>query len=337
MSMYDGISQVQVGLGRNVNKIVRKWTDEQTDLFAGVLTQKHFKNGKETTWSEELESLAVKKSSNEYVFKEIQDSLEKELEKFDQSHREPGDEATFTTPQLRAKYKWLKREWKAIQTKIKCGLLCEDAKCPNWFDRLHHIFSVHIDSDRPDDDRPSMVSENGSLLNSRSSIYDSNSVDDCNEIGERSWIVNIEPQPSSNPENCGKNHGDVENDANVTDQNEALTRKRPFETQEISKPNTKIQKLNSHIAENNHTSDYTTVPCQCNCKLDKDRYIEIIKNILNAEEKREKMLVDLQREQAQLSRQHELKMAQMFIDMASQQRILVAEIGSIKDLILSKK
>jgi len=337
MSMFDGISQVQVGLGRNINKTVRKWTDEQTDLFAGILTQKHFKNGRQSTWSEELETLAVKKSSNEHVFKEIQVSLEQQLDKFDQSYREGDDEATFTISQLRAKYKWLKREWKVIQNKIKCGLLSEDAKLPNWFSRLHHIFTVYIDADRQDrdDDRPSMVSENGSLLNGHSSIDDNNSSDDCPDIGERSWIVNIEPPQADIPAvNDEKNHRDVENDSV---QHEEQSRKRHLPTNEAGNPSTKIRKLKSCIRELNNTSDYTSFPSQCGCKLDADRYIEIIKNILNAEERREKMLVDFQREQAQLSRQHELKMAQMFMDMASQQRNLVAEIGSIKEMILSKK
>lgn len=337
MSIYDGISQVQVGYGQNRNsKIVRKWSEEQTELFAAVLARKQYKNGEETSWSEELEGLAVKKSSNEYIFKDIQITLEAELEKSQQSHREPGDEVTFTIPQLRAKYKWLKREWKAIQNKIRCGLLGEDTKYPKWFKRLHHIFSVHVDSDR-DEDRPSMVlSENGSILNGRSSIEDVS--DDGPENSERSWIVNIEPLQSTLPENGEKEQDDLvaENGANdLRLEQGAQSSKRPFQIDDIRSPHAKVRKIDSRLRTLNNQENSTT-SYQCGCKSDGERYVEIIKNILNAEERREKMSVDFQREQAQLSREHELKMAQIFVDLAMQQKVLSADISSIKELMLSK-
>lgn len=356
MSLYEGISQVQVGFGQSSrNRAVRKWTEEQTDLFSAVLSLKHFRNGEEISWSEELENLAVKKSSNEHVFKEVQEKLEVELVKVDQSYRDPGDEATFSIPQLRAKYKWMKREWKAVQNKMKCGLLREDSKLPTWYKRLNHIFSIYVDMERDERDvRPSMVSENGSIHNEGCSIDETS--DGCPDTPERSWVVNIDTRHPSvfvNPETNSKDEEELANGSTTEpsqdthdQQTEQHTNKRPFATMAndiTNVTNAKHRKRDTHSRTimntrelSNCTMDCCRPSCRCSCSSDSGRFVEVIKNILDAEERRERMFVDFQREQAQLNRQHELKIAQIFVDMSSQQRNILSEISSIKELILSK-
>ncbi|KXJ14536.1 uncharacterized protein LOC110238760 [Exaiptasia diaphana] len=357
MSLYEGISQVQVGYGQNTrNRAVRKWTEEQTDLFAAVLSLKHCRNGEEISWSEELENLAVKKSSNEHVFKEVQEQLEVELVKVDQSHRDPGEEATFSIPQLRAKYKWMKREWKAVKNKIKCGLLREDTKLPKWYKRLNHIFTIYVDMDRDEKDiRPSMVSENGSIHNEGCSVDETS--DGCPATPERSWVVNIDTrQPSVfvNSETAEINSKDEEELANGSTEltqeehdqpSEQHTNKRPYTAiadDITTSANAKYRKRDMHGRTvntrelPNYSMECCRPSCRCSSQSDSGRFVEVIKSILDAEERRERMFVDFQREQAQLNRQHELKIAQIFVDMSSQQRNILSEISSIKELILSK-
>ena len=54
----------------------------------------------------------------------------------------------FTVDQLRAKYKWLKQEWKRINTKTKTGsgLGAKDTEVPTWYDVLDPLFSESCDN-----------------------------------------------------------------------------------------------------------------------------------------------------------------------------------------------
>ncbi|KAK3698164.1 hypothetical protein QZH41_006987 [Actinostola sp. cb2023] len=362
MASYNGISQVHVGFGAHQvgsrNKIVRKWSEEQTDLFAAVLSFKRFRDGDEVCWSEELETLAVKKSSNEKLFKEIQASLEVELVKVDQSIRDPGDEATFTIPQLRAKYKWLKREWKIIQYKIKCGLLKEDIKSPSWYNRLHPIFSVYLDSDREERDssRPSMVGDNNAgsmhIKNGRSNVDELS--DGCVDTPERSWVVNIDTRPTRVTTDTVKTKNGE--DELELESNEVQINIEPNAIQEIhpskrtytamaddisTTPAGKIRRTDAHESTVNSRSGYSreyySPNYPCTCSPDREKYVEIIKYLLDAEERRERMFVDFQRDQAEANRQHQLKMAQVFVDMSSQQKTLTSEISYIKQLLCATK
>jgi predicted chitinase len=57
--------------------------------------------------------------------------------------------------------------------------------------------------------------------------------------------------------------------------------------------------------------------------------VEIIKFLLDAEERRERMFVAFQKEQAEANREHELKMAQFFAQSSSQQHVLTKGISQI--------
>ena len=66
------------------------------------------------------------------ILEEFEDALEKEGKYVE------DENYLFTVDQLRAKYKWLKQEWKRINTKIKTGsgLGAKDTEVPTWYDVL---------------------------------------------------------------------------------------------------------------------------------------------------------------------------------------------------------
>ena len=81
------------------------WNEDQTFIFAIVLSRLE---RRDKLWALVLETLALKKSANERVFRKI-------LEKFEDSVAKKGkyvkdENYMFTADQLRAKYNWFKQE-----------------------------------------------------------------------------------------------------------------------------------------------------------------------------------------------------------------------------------
>ena len=81
--------------------------------------------------------MALKKSSNEAVFRKILEELKL---------RYP-DSSGFTIDQLRRKYKWLKQEWRKINNKIRSGsgLAEKDTNSPEWYSLLNPILTEAVD------------------------------------------------------------------------------------------------------------------------------------------------------------------------------------------------
>lgn len=360
MATFEGISQVHVEFpqGRRTNRVVRKWSDEQTELFAAVLSLRYSKDGEESSLAVELENLAVKKSSNEKLFREIQANLEDELIKIDQSFRDNDEEATFSVPQLRAKYKWLKREWKIIQNKLSY----EEVKLPSWYKLLDPVFSVYQSVNKDEiQERPSMVIENGSLQigesntdgdndshaaikkrNTGSALNRPESFETEKQVETAQRLINktpnnilsrqlprIDPIPivrvSNNSPKARPSDGQTIQD---------VTRARSEDaTSEI--PPRKTIRLDPNLTERINEGGTSFPPGinpninRCVCRSESDRYVEIIKHLLDAEERRERMFIAFQKEQAEANRQHELNMAQFFAQSLSQQQVLSQGIHQI--------
>ena len=102
--------------------------------------------GRDKPWALVLETLALKKSANESVFRKILEEFEDALEK--EGKYVKDEYYLFTVNQLRVKYKWLKQEWKRINTKIKTGsgLEAKDTEVPTWYDVLNPLFSKSCDN-----------------------------------------------------------------------------------------------------------------------------------------------------------------------------------------------
>jgi hypothetical protein len=119
------------------NKKNKVWSDEEMNIFARVLANT---DTVERSWLYQLENYALKKHANEELFRKIQ-------EEFEEALPEDSAEYRFTIDQLRAKYKWFKKEWRRIDTKIKAGtgLGGKDTTTPCWYDVLNPHFCEAVD------------------------------------------------------------------------------------------------------------------------------------------------------------------------------------------------
>ena len=119
------------------------WNEDQTFIFAIVLS---CLEGRDKPGALFLETLALKESANESAFRKILEEFEDALEK--EGKYVEDENYLFTVGQLRAKYKWLKQEWKRIKTRIKTGsgLGAKDTKVPTWYDVLDPLFSESCDN-----------------------------------------------------------------------------------------------------------------------------------------------------------------------------------------------
>ena len=59
-----------------------------------------------------------------------------------------SEDYSFTIVQLRQKYKWLKKQWKAINASIRSGsgLGAKDTETPYWYNLLDPLFTGSVDS-----------------------------------------------------------------------------------------------------------------------------------------------------------------------------------------------
>ena len=130
-----------------------------------------------------LETIALKKSANESVFRKILEKFEDVLEK--EGKYVKDENYLFTVDQLRAKYRWLKQEWKRINTKIKTesGLGARDTEVPTWHDVLDPLFSEICDN---------MLSISSKASNLRDSDEDSGDEsptgEDCESVSSVSVV-----------------------------------------------------------------------------------------------------------------------------------------------------
>ena len=72
------------------------------NIYAHVLANK---DTAERSWLYQLENYALKKHANEELFRKIRGEFEEALAEDSVAYR-------FTIDQLRAKYKWFKKEWR---------------------------------------------------------------------------------------------------------------------------------------------------------------------------------------------------------------------------------
>ena len=128
------------------------------------------------SWLYQIENYALKKSANEELFRRIK------LD-FDITMGYEEGEETFTIEQLRAKFKWFKKQWRIIDNKIKngTGLGGKDTAVLPWYDIMNPHFceaaddmtSVSSKASDIDTTRDSTGSENHSNHESSSKSHKS--------------------------------------------------------------------------------------------------------------------------------------------------------------------
>ena len=93
-----------------------------------------------------LETMALMKTANESVFNNVREEFKDML--LAEGINAASEDYSFTIDQLRQKYKWLKKQWKAINASIRngSGLGAKDTETPYWYDLLDPIFTESVDS-----------------------------------------------------------------------------------------------------------------------------------------------------------------------------------------------
>lgn len=118
----------------------RKWSESELKVFAAVLADD------ETEFALSLETLALKKSSNLHIFEDIKKELDARLQKENacSSSTKKGKairEIDTSVVKLRAKYKWLKDQWRKYTERAKTGSGKAAVDEPEWFHIIDPIFS----------------------------------------------------------------------------------------------------------------------------------------------------------------------------------------------------
>ena len=115
----------------------RKWSEVELKVFASVLADDR------NEFALTLETLALKKSANVHIFEGIKKELDARLQTENISCSKKGKEKAIDTSvvKLRAKYKWLKEQWRRFTDRAKSGSGKSAIDEPEWFVIIDPIFS----------------------------------------------------------------------------------------------------------------------------------------------------------------------------------------------------
>ena len=121
----------------------KPWANKQTKIFVAVLSSTE---SREKPFALALETMVLKKTANETVFNNVREEFEDILV----AEGIPAglEDHCFTIDQLQQKYKWLKKQWKAINASIRSGsgLGLKGTETPYWYDLIEPIFIESVDS-----------------------------------------------------------------------------------------------------------------------------------------------------------------------------------------------
>ena len=115
----------------------RKWSEDELKEFASVLADDR------TEFALTLETLALKKSANVHIFEAIKKELDACLQAKTTTSSKKGKAKEIDTSvvKLRAKYKWLKEQWRKYTDRAKSGSGKSAIDEPEWFNIMNPILS----------------------------------------------------------------------------------------------------------------------------------------------------------------------------------------------------
>ena len=126
-------------VAKNNSKETRgtKWREVELKVFVTVLTDDR------NEFALTLETLALKKSANFHIFQNIKKELNARLQTENIECSKKGKEKAIETSvvKLRAKYKWLKEQWRKFTDRTKSGSGKSAIDEPEWFTIIDPIFS----------------------------------------------------------------------------------------------------------------------------------------------------------------------------------------------------
>ena len=198
----------------------KTWSEEELTTFAHVLASNE---ERDKPWALVLETMALKKSSNEKVFGKILAELKEEL----------NNECVENLDQLRQKYKWFKQEWRKINAKIRSGsgLAAKDTEVPKWYLLLDPIFTEGVDN---------MMK----LSSKADDIRSDNSNED--ESGDGDTESDLSDSTSTSKINVNKRCSSSASTASATDVRELISDESEDELPKAKKPSKNENKSLKH-------------------------------------------------------------------------------------------
>ena len=268
----------------------RNWTETELKYFCLVLADK------ELEYAHQLDSLALKKSANRKIFEDLKAKLEEHFqsEEFKVENEQEKrklkskykDVALDISPEkLRTKFKWIKEQWKKFTDRVKTASGKAPINEPEWYHIINPILS---------DTQGSLVpcTKSSDVLGEWE--RDSDKSDTETSIDEVEAEVNVEGDESDNgetesTESCSDSSGKRKLPKKILDVKPLIKKTRvKSQTQAIHE----IAKSFSSLGEAQQKRSDT---------------------LLQAEKERQAEFLQFQREQAELNRQHELKMLEIIM------------------------
>ena len=285
------------------------WTENEVTTYANVLCST---DNAERSWLYQIENYALKKSANEELFRRIK-------EDFDIAMGYEDDE-TFTIEKLRAKFKWFKKQWRAIDYKIKngSGLGGKDTAVPSWYDIMNPHFceaaddmtSVSSKASDIDTTHDSTDSENRSINHESNEESDSSSdisiSNKCTTTGKKRRVSTSSQGPSPSESVSITDEKDVEQD-------EKDLRSLPDKKSPTKKTKIRVhpKKFFSKPRSQSEAMVQVAKSIESSTKEQEKNRDERLKILLDSERKRDELFYAHQREQAEANRRHEMLLAQL--------------------------
>lgn len=273
--------------GNKVKK-ERVWTQTELKCFAAILADDDKK------YAFRLETLALKKSANQKVFEDIAKDFENciksaefkeenELERR-KSKRKLKDTAIEITPdRLRIKYKFLRNQWRMFTDRVKKGSGKAPIDEPEWFTILNPIFSDSMGTI--------------DVSSCSNDIFSSCDLDSSLDSDKESEATDRPDTPVSTNSDDDMQEGS----SNASSSSGTKRKQKPrLETKPCFQKRVKSQAQ----AIQNMAKSFTTMS-----EMQEKRS----KLFTEAEKERQAEFLQFQREQAELNRQHELKMIEMMM------------------------
>ena len=270
----------------------KSWTEEEVNVFVSVLTSNE---ERDTPWALTLETMALKKSSNEAVFRKILEELISQC----------PDSTDFTIDQLRRTYKWLKQEWRKINIKIRSGsgLGAKDTNAPEWYSLLDPILTEAVDG------MTTLSSKANDIESQEEKSSDEATWSDTTSSSSR---VAPKRRRSSTSMASDDDESDIDQDGGSVEGegvNKNLKVKESTDVKACASFKSKKKAPKTQTAAMwQMVKGMEEISKQLEKKSD-----ERLTTMLNMEMKRDEMLLAFQREQAEQNRQHELMLAQLLV------------------------
>ena len=263
----------------------RPWTKTELKYFALVLADET------NEFAYKLDTLALKKTANKPVFEDIKKAFEERIsseefkEENDREHRQSKSKKALThlridVEKLRVKFKWIKDQWRKYTDRIKKGSGKSPIEEPEWYKIINPIFSdTHGNLEIASKARDVLSHENSDTDSDEEQLETSHSSYQEDD-GEEELTSASESGTEGVKRKVLKNSLDVK----------PLGRKKRVRSQS--------QAINE-IAKSFHAlGESQQKRCEKMMEADKERHAEFLA---------------FQKEQAELNRQHELKMLEIIM------------------------